>query len=159
MLVWGRRPVLGVPRQMNLAVLADDASVWSDQDRSVEAAGLAFLLRQLSVAEVEADTLRARQLEQRQCLGGRNLRLEVLVDLGLVLHPPAWEESGERKLGKHHELRVARIGLFQNLHQPLHDALAAVSAMDGPELGGGDFQTTGHFFHFTSTDRGLIGRS
>ena len=112
-----------------------------------------------SVAEVEADTLRARQLEQRQCLGARHLRLEVPVDLGLVLHPPAWEESRERKLRKHHELRAARIGLFQHLHQPLHDALAAVGAMNRPELGGGDFQTTGHFFHLTSTDRGLPGRS
>ena len=33
---------------------------------------------------------------------------------------------------------------FQHLDQPVHHALAAVGAMDGAELGGGDFQATGH---------------
>src|SRR6185295_9905676 len=79
----------------------------------------------------------------------------VSVDLGLVLHPPAREEGRQRELGEDHELRAARISLLQHLDQPLDHARAAVGAMDGAELGGGDFQATGHGFLSTSTQMAI----
>src|SRR5207253_72501 len=40
---------------MDLAVLADDPPVALDQDRGIVAVALAALLRQLAIAEIEAD--------------------------------------------------------------------------------------------------------
>src|SRR4030095_15629654 len=60
MLVGRCRPVLGMPRQMDLAVLADGAAVRPDQDRGIEAPGLPLFLRELGIAQVETDALGAR---------------------------------------------------------------------------------------------------
>ena len=103
MLVGRFRPVLGVAGQMDLAVLADETPIGSDQNRGVEAMVAAVLFRTLGIAQVEADAPGARQLEQRQRLGARHLRFEVPVDLGLVPHPPARKEGRERQFGEDHE--------------------------------------------------------
>jgi hypothetical protein len=47
--------VLGMPRQMDLAITADDPRLAVDQDRRVVAVELAVFLGQLSRAEVKAD--------------------------------------------------------------------------------------------------------
>src|SRR5262249_41578903 len=59
--VWA---MLVVARQVDLAVLADQPSVRPDQDRGVEAVGVAVLLGALGIAEVKADAFLPRQLEQ-----------------------------------------------------------------------------------------------
>ena len=96
--------VLGMARQVDLAVFQRDRARLVDQDRGVEAARAAVLPRQLGEAEIEADAERLRLVEQRRGLVRRHLALEERVDLVLVLHPPAREERGERELGKHDEI-------------------------------------------------------
>ena len=59
--------------------------------------------------------------------GGYVLALAcLLVAVGLVFHPPARKERSECELGKHHELRAARIGFLQHLDQARDHALSAV---------------------------------
>src|SRR5205809_7684545 len=47
--------MLGMPRQVDLAVASDDPPVAFNQDRGVVAVQLALLLGQLGIAEIEAD--------------------------------------------------------------------------------------------------------
>ena len=55
--------MLGMPGQVDLAVAPDDPAVTLDQDRGVVAVELALLLGQLGIAEVEADTEFAGEIE------------------------------------------------------------------------------------------------
>src|SRR4029078_4812813 len=64
MLVRHVRTMVVMARQVDLAVLADHAPVRSDQDRGVEVMRRAALFRALGIAQVEADALLPRQLEQ-----------------------------------------------------------------------------------------------
>ncbi len=130
--------------EVHLAVLADDASVRARQDGAVVVLRRAVLAGELGVAEIEGDAEVRRRLEQRPGLRARHLALEEGVDLGLVLHPVAREEGGQRQLGKDHELGAARVRLAHHGDEPPDDALPAVSPLHGAHLRGGDFQLTGH---------------
>ncbi len=136
------RLVIGVAGQVHLAVLADDPAIGRHQDRGVIAV---VVRRQLGVADVEADAELLGLVEQR--LGffrGDALFKEPRVDLGLVLHPPARKEGGEREFGKHHEPGAHRMAFAQQLHQPLGGIGAAVGTVERPELGGGDLEMSAH---------------
>ena len=136
--------VLGMARQMDLAVLAHDAAVALDQDRGVETPDTPFLVGQLRIAQAEAHREALGLREQRRRLVGRHLLLEEGIDLGLVLHPPARKERGERELGKHHELASHALRLAQMGDQPLHHVAAAMAALDGTHLRRPDSQKTRH---------------
>jgi hypothetical protein len=60
--------MLGMARQVDLAVAADLAAGAVDQDRGVEAARRAVLPGELGEAEIEADAPRPRLVEQRRGL-------------------------------------------------------------------------------------------
>jgi hypothetical protein len=137
--------VVGVPGQVDLAVLADDRAVGRDQDRGVEAARAARFLRELGVADVEADAELLCLVEQRLRLGRGHRGLEVpAVHLGLVLHPPARKEGGEGELREDHELRAHGMRLAQQRHEALGGGGARVGAMERAQLGGGDLQVSAH---------------
>ena len=56
--------MVGVSRQMHLAILADDLAVRADQDRGVVALRRAAFLGELGIAEIEADLQARGQMEQ-----------------------------------------------------------------------------------------------
>src|SRR6185436_20905009 len=56
-------PVLGMARQVNLAVLTDDRAVAADEDGAIEAALAARLRLELAIAQVKTDTEIARFIE------------------------------------------------------------------------------------------------
>src|SRR5204863_1040670 len=78
-----RRFVLGMARQVDLAVLADDAAVALDDDRGVEMPRSAVVMRQLGVAQAKTQGEAPRLVEQRRRLVRRHLALEEGIDLGL----------------------------------------------------------------------------
>ena len=103
---------LGVARQVNLAVLADDCTFLVDQNRRVVAMDRARLLGQLGEAEVEGEAQLLGRREERLGLVSRHGGLEPAVDLGLVLHVPAGKEGGQRQLGKDDEVTGLAVGLL-----------------------------------------------
>ena len=106
--------VVGVARQVHLAVLADDLAVRPDQDRGVVAVRRAGLARELGVAEVEADAEVSGEIEQRRGRGVRHLALEPGVDLREVVVPVAREEGGERQLREDHQPGAHAVRLAQH---------------------------------------------
>ena len=72
--------MLGMARQMDLAVLAGDPPAPVDQDRAVE---MPAFRGELGVAQIEGDAEFGRCLEQRAGNRARHLGLEVRIDLGL----------------------------------------------------------------------------
>jgi hypothetical protein len=142
MLERGLGLVLGVSRQVDLAVLADDRAVRPDEDRGIEAPTLG---RELGIAEVEADPQLFGLVEQGLRLLRRNAFFKVLrIDVGLVLHPPARKEGGERELGKDDELRAHAVRFPQQVHESFHGDGARIRLVERPELGGGDLQVSSH---------------
>jgi hypothetical protein len=86
-----------------------------------------------------------RLIEERLRLPGRDLLFkESFIDLGLVLHPPAREERGERELGEHDELRPHAVGFAQQVHEPFHGGGARVRLVERSELGRGNLQVSSH---------------
>ena len=138
------RPVVGMTRQVHLAVLPDLPPLPVDQNRRVVAAGPALLLRKLAVAEVEADSEPGGLVEQGPGLGSRHLALEETVDLGLILHPPAGKEARERDLGEDHELAARCARLAKQLDHAFDDVRTALVTAGRPELGPAHGHDTGH---------------
>ncbi len=136
--------VLGVARQVDLAVLAGDLAGAIDQDRRIEAMHRAAALLDLGKAEADADAEALRLVEQRRRLVARHLALEEAVDLLLVRHPPARKEGGERQLGENHQVAFVLAGLAQQVEHALDDGRPAVRALDGPELGRADGDHSSH---------------
>ena len=136
--------MIGVARQVHLAVLADDPAVGRHHDRGVVAVRDAVLDRELGIAQIEADAEVLCQIEQRMGRRVRHLALEPGVDLGDVVVPVAREEGGQRQLGEHHDLRAHAVCLAQHGAQPAHHDLAVVAQMDRPELGRCDPQMPRH---------------
>jgi hypothetical protein len=127
---------------VDLAVLADDRAVGADEDRAIEAPPLG---RELGIAEVEAGAELFCLVEQGLRLLRRNAFFKVLrIDVGLVLHPPARKERGERELRKDDELRAHAVGFPQQVHQSFHGNGARIGLVERPELGGGDLQVSSH---------------
>jgi hypothetical protein len=134
--------VLGVARQVDLAVLADHRAVGADEDRGIEAPPLRG---ELGIAEVEADAELLRLLEQRLRFFRGHVALEELrIDLALIIHPPARKERGERELGKHHELRSHGVRVAQQRRHSRNGNGAGVCLVERPELGGGDLKVSSH---------------
>ncbi len=136
--------MLGMPRQMDLAVSPDDPPVALDQDRGVVTMELALFLRQLGIAEVEADAELPREIKQRPGFRPGHLALEKAVDLLLVGHPIAREESRQRELGEDHKLGAAGMRLAHQRHQSADHGAAGIGEMDRAELGDSRLQFTGH---------------
>jgi hypothetical protein len=134
-----------MPRQMDLPVAPDDAAVALDQYRGVVAPGLAPLLRQFGVTQIEPDPQFLRQIEERPGLRPWHLALEIVVDLGLIGHPPARKECRQRQFRKHDEGGAGRMRLAQHRHQPFDDRGAVVGEMDRPQLGDGGAEYAGHW--------------
>src|SRR3546814_18901660 len=67
------RLVVGMARQMDLAVTADDAARLVDQHRGIEAAAVSG---QFGIAEVEADAQFTGAIAQRMCLRARHAGLD-----------------------------------------------------------------------------------
>lgn len=120
---------------MDLAVLADDGARPVGQDRGVEAASLG---RQFGVAEGDRNPQGACALEQGRRRAVRHLALEEPVDLGLVLHVPAWKEGGKRELRIDQHLDTPSGGGFQKVDHPGHDDLPAVGTLDRAHLSAAD---------------------
>jgi hypothetical protein len=85
----------------------------------------------------KAHARRARSVEQRLDLGIGHGSFEESVDLGVVRHPPARKECGQRKFGKDHEVRAARDGFIQQFQQTLDDLCPRIGQVDGAQLGDG----------------------
>src|SRR4029453_9432362 len=75
---------VGRARQMDLAVLADDAAALVDEDGGIEAPLPAAFFVELGIAEMEADLQPLRFCEQRSRLGAGHLAFVERVDLRLV---------------------------------------------------------------------------
>src|SRR5216683_928164 len=136
--------MLGVPRQVDLAVAPDDMPRRIDQDRRVVVARLAVFLGQLGIAEIEADAELPAEVEQWPRLGVRHVALEIAVDLALVGHPPARKERRQRQLGKDDKPGAIAMRLAQQGDQPLDHRRAAVGDVYGPELGNRGAKFAGH---------------
>ena len=107
--------------------------------------GAAALLRELAVTDVVADAETLAFVEERLGHRRRHRRLEEPpIDLGLILHPPARKKRGERELRKNDEARALGVRLTHERDQALDDDFTRVGEMDGPNLGGGDLQMSGH---------------
>jgi hypothetical protein len=138
--------VVGVARQVHLAVLAEGLAVRPDQDRGVVAVRCPGLTRELGVAEVEADAEVPGEIEQRRGRGVRHLALEPGVDRREVVVPVAREEGGERQLREDHQLRPHAVGLAQHRAQAPDHARAVVREVDRAELGRRDLEPSRHRF-------------
>ena len=107
-------------------------------------ARLVRLVRDLGIAEMEADAVAPRRLEQRRRLVAGQRLLEPLVRLGPVGVPVAREERRQRELGEDDQLDAPRM---RPLHQPHHARdrdRSRLRALDRPELGGGDGEDAAH---------------
>src|SRR6516225_2422338 len=91
--------MLGMSGKVDLAVAPDDPPIGLEEDRGVVMAGFAFLLRQLGIAEIKADTELLRQIEQRAGFGPRHRTLEESIALALVGHPVTRKERRQREFG------------------------------------------------------------
>src|SRR6185436_18233927 len=131
-----------MPRQVHLAVLADEAAVGTDEDRAVEPP---LLGRELRVADVEADAELLRLIEKRRRLLRWNLLFkEFFGDLLLILDPPAWKEGGEGELWEDDELRAHAVGFPQQVRQSPDGDGSGILAVQRPELGRGDLEVSSH---------------
>src|SRR6185312_6247657 len=139
-------PVVGMARQMHLAVFADDLALVVDQDRRVIALGGTALLRHLAIAEVETDPQLLSEVENRLRNGSRHLAFEIGIDLVLVLGEPAREKSGKGHFGKHHETTTARMRFAQQLKHPLDDGLSRIAFLYRPKLGGACDDDSPHYW-------------
>ena len=81
------------------------------------------------------------QIELMQALGADPPEF---IHFGLILHPPAREERGERELGEDDELGAHRMAFAQQLHQALGGVGAAVGTVERAELGGGNLEVSAH---------------
>ena len=143
MLEGALRPVVGMARQVDFSILADDGAAVVHQHRGVEALQAGVGLGEFGVAEVEPDAQFGGGLEQDAGLGARHLALKEDVDLLVGLEPPAGEEGGEGKLREHHQLRAAGGGLAHHLQQAGHAVGPGLRQRDRAHLGGGDHDGAG----------------
>jgi hypothetical protein len=114
----------------------------------------AVLIRQFGVAEIEADTERFCGFEQRPRRRARHFAFEKAVEFGLIIHPPARKERGQRELGEDHDVAAARFGLAHQFKQPGHDLLARLVASDRAQLTAGDGEKA---FHETTPGSAEVG--
>jgi hypothetical protein len=74
--------------------------------------------------------------------------------LGLVVHPPARKESGQREFGKDDDIAAACFRLAHHFEQARDDPLARLVAGDGAQLTPGDGEKTFHEIPPPSAKRG-----
>src|ERR1051326_100385 len=98
---------------MDLAVAPDNFPRRIDEDRGVVMAGLALLLGQFGIAEIEPDAEFLGEIEQWPGFRPRHLALEIAVDLGLLGHPPARKKRRQRQLRKDDKPRPIAMRLAQ----------------------------------------------
>src|SRR5207245_7162287 len=81
--------------------------------------------------------------------------LEIAVDLGLIGHPVAREEGGQRQFREDHELGAGAVRPAQQRAEALDHRLTAVGEVDWAQLGDGGAKLTGHggFSFRGTTDR------
>ena len=101
--------MLAVAGQMDLPVLADDATVSANQDRRVVVPGDAVLDRELCVAKMKSDRQLTRRIKERLRRRVRHRLLEERVDVFLPLEIPMREECRQRAFGKHDEIAAMRL--------------------------------------------------
>ncbi|MNV58696.1 hypothetical protein D3C71_1510830 [compost metagenome] len=121
-----------MPRQMDLAVLADDLGRTVNQDGGVE---LAAFRSHFRIAQVKPDAQLARGVEQRLHIGiGHGLFKEAVHGFR-VFHPVAREEGRQGEFREHDEFRLATSGLAHHLDQAAHNHRAGVGKVHGAHLG------------------------
>ena len=125
--------------QMGLAIFADDLGRFVGEDAGVE---VMAVRRQLGIAEAHRHLVFGRAGKQRHRRRIRHLALEPGVDLGLILHVPAREKRRQRQFGIDDQIGPARLGLVHQRNHARNDGLAALGALNGAHLGGGDIDDT-----------------
>src|SRR5262249_45494561 len=140
----GLRQTLGMAGQVNFAIATEYPAVAFEENRRVVMPDPARLAGQLRIAEAEPYLQFPCQVEQWPGLGARYFALEKPVDLGLVGHPPAREEGGERQFRKDDKGGTPAMRLAQQCHEPGDDRGTAVGEMNGPELGDSGGQSACH---------------
>src|SRR5690606_37085556 len=125
---------LRIARNVDLAILADDGAVAVHQNAGVELA----IAIEFGVAQVEPDTQRARQVEQRPGFLARHLGFEEPAYLLRIVHLPARKKRGQRQLGESHPPGAAAGGVLEQVAQARNRLRARVRALDGAHLGHGD---------------------
>ncbi len=126
--------VVGMPRQVHLAILQRDAPRLVDEDRRVEAPYPPVLLRQLRIAQHEADAEPPGLGEQGLGLRRRHLLFEEGVDLRLFAEMPAREEGREREFGIGDDIAAVPLGLLHQRQQARDHGRACFRARDGSKL-------------------------
>ena len=132
---------LGMAGQVNLAVFQHDLAGGVDQDGGVVVVPVRGAF---GVAEVEGQVEAAGGIEERGGFVGGEAGLEPKVGLGTVFKIVPGEKGGERQFGKDDEFGAAGLGAFHETDHAGDGAVAALGALDGAELGGGDGQCPRH---------------
>ena len=138
------RTTVGMARQMDLAVLAEDAAVLVGDNGGVVVANLIIFMCALGEAEVEPHPAALGFLEQRKRVARRHLVFEEAVYLLLVLHPPAREERGQRQLWIDDEVAFHVVRLAHQLEQPAHNHFTTVISRVRTKLRGSHGQYPAH---------------
>jgi hypothetical protein len=101
-------------------------------------------LRELRIAEVEADPESGGLIEQRRGLRARHLGLEEGIDLGRIFHVPAGKEGRQGELRKDHQIGVPALCLAHEREQARDGRCPGLVPRDGAELGGRDGDSPRH---------------
>jgi len=101
MLEWAPGLIVVVPRDVDLSIFGDDASVSLDEDRGVEPFTLGG---EFGVSERETNAEPLGVIKERLCLCARHFGFVVVVVFRDVFSEPTGEERCERKLWKDNEL-------------------------------------------------------
>src|SRR5882757_6610995 len=119
------------PRQMHLAIAAENLAATIDQYRAVVAPAIRRLL---GVTDVESDAKGASAIEQ--ALHGRigHAALEILIER-IAFEMPSREEGREGQLGKHNQAGAARGSRFQQLQHPAKRMFSRICFLRRPHLG------------------------
>ena len=108
-------------------------------------ANAAFLVRELRVAQAEADAQFPSGVEKRPRLGAGHLALEEDIHVGLRLEKPARKKSGEREFGEHDQIAAVGFRPAKQRDEARHDMRARLGPCDGAELRGPDSDDAAHF--------------
>src|SRR3569832_1513921 len=126
--------MLGMARQMVLAVFRDEDPTLVDKDGGVVAMGDAVFDRQFAVAEVEANPELAGEFEQGLRLRPRHITLEEAIDLRLIFDEPARKKRRQRQFRIDDEVAAIGVRLAHQGRQPPNHLRPRLTSGDWPQL-------------------------